>query len=164
MMGFPGPFADLLSDFVTLKRGTGFKYVKEYGYLKQFALFCINERITEPVLTKELAEGWCRKKPYENERNCHQQRITCLRQFSLYLVSIGLDAYIPVNLEHVRHRKSKYVAYVFSHAEMEKIFLYSNRIYPHRRSTMHLVMPVLIRLLYCTGLRIMVSVKNAITQ
>jgi integrase len=38
---------------------------------------------------------------------------------------------------------------------MDAIFEQSNRIYPNRRSTMHLVMPVLIRLLYSTGLRIM---------
>ncbi len=159
MTDFPGPFSGLLSDFVTLKRSTGFKYVKECGYLKQFALFCMRESITEPALTKELAEAWCRKRPYENERNCYQQRITCLRQFALHLVSIGRDAYIPVNLEHVRHRKTKYAAYVFSHIEMDAIFSYSNRIYPHRRSTMHLVMPVLIRLLYSTGLRIMEALK-----
>lgn len=38
---------------------------------------------------------------------------------------------------------------------MNRIFEASNKIYPNRRSTMHLVMPVLIRLLYCTGLRMM---------
>lgn len=38
---------------------------------------------------------------------------------------------------------------------MEEIFRQNNPIYPNLRSTMHLVMPVLIRLLYCTGLRVM---------
>ena len=38
---------------------------------------------------------------------------------------------------------------------MRRIFEASNKIYPNRRSTMHLAMPVLIRLLYCTGLRVM---------
>ena len=155
MIVFNGPFASLLESFVELKRNTGFKYIKEAAYLRQFGNFCVSEGITEPVLTKELAEVWCEKFPHESGRNDTQQRITCLRQFALYLVSLGHKAYIPINQEHIRQRKSEFSVYVFTHNEMEAIFEQSNRIYPNRRSTMHLVLPVLVRLLYSSGLRIM---------
>lgn len=85
----------------------------------------------------------------------HMQRVSCIRQFALYFITSGYDAYIPVNLEYIRQRKSKYSAYIFTHEEMERIFKASDNVYPNRRSTMHLVVPVLVRLLYCTGLRVM---------
>ena len=85
-------------------------------------------------------DAWCTKKPYEAARSYFQQRVSCIRQLSLYLNTLGYDAYIPVNLEYIRQRKSKYSAYI-------------------RHSTMHLVMPVLIRVLYCTGMRIMEALK-----
>jgi integrase/recombinase XerD len=156
---FNGPFAGLLDDFVNFKRSMGFKYQKESAYLKQFSAFCVNEGLREPVLTKDLSDAWCRKKPYEQQRNGTDQRVTCLRQFALYLVSLGYDAYIPLHIENKRSRKSKYVAYIFTHEEMSIIISCSDRIYPHRRSTMHLVMPVLVRLLYSTGLRIMEALR-----
>lgn len=80
-----------------------------------------------------------------------------LKRFGEFSISQGItdNAYIPVNQAHIRQRKSEFSVYVFTHGEMDAIFDQSNRIYPHRRSTMHLVLPILIRLLYSTGLRIM---------
>ncbi|WP_303867193.1 tyrosine-type recombinase/integrase [Acetobacterium wieringae] len=156
---FSGPFSDLLNEFVQFKRNTGFKYEKESHYLKQFSEFTLSQGITDPVLSKNLAEAWCNKKPFENQRNCTEQRISCLRQFALYLGSLGYDAYVPIHIDNKRSRRSKYVAYVFTHQEISAIISCSDKIYPHRRSTMHLVMPILVRLLYCTGLRINEALK-----
>jgi integrase len=152
---FHGCFSAYLQDFVDFKRSLGFKYQKECFHLRDFDAFCVREKITEPVLTKELSDRWCQKRPYEQERPGTQQRITGLRQFALYLVSIGIQAYIPVHLENKKSRKSKYVAYIFTHEEMARIFEKSDCVYPNRRSTLHLVMPVLVRLLYSTGMRVM---------
>ncbi|MDP3487616.1 MAG: tyrosine-type recombinase/integrase [Bacillota bacterium] len=152
-------FDPLIQEFLEFKRATGFKYVKEAGYLKQFSTFCAQAKVAEPVLTKELAYAWCEKRPIEHPTNVTEQRITALRQFALYLVSMGHDAYIPTHFGNKKSRKSKYVAYVFSHEEITRIFEHCDKIHPHRRSTMHLVMPVLVRLLYSTGLRIMEGLK-----
>lgn len=154
MIKFRSPFATLLTEFIELKRRTGFKYITEAKHLLQFDSFCLDQGVTIPHLTKSLSDLWCSKKPYESARNSHQQRVSCIRQFALYLVAMGYDAHIPVNLDYIRQRKSAYMAYIFSHSEMNSIFAKSNQIYPHRRSTMHLVMPVLVRLLYSSGLRI----------
>jgi integrase len=152
---FHGCFSAYLQDFIEFKRSLGFKYRKECFGLRDFDTFCVREKITDPVLTKEISDKWCQKRPYEQERNGTQQRITSLRQFSLYLVSIGIPAYIPIHIENKKSRRSKYVAYIFTHEEMARIFEKSDYVYPNRRSTLHLVMPVLVRLLYSTGVRIM---------
>lgn len=149
-----GPFAALIKEFVKFKQATGYKYQKEYILLRQFADFCTQHQITEAVLTKDISDRWCKIRPYEKPRT-NDQRVTVLRQFAFYLVSMGYDAYIPVDAEDKRSHKSKYTAYIFTHDEIAKILEHSDKIYPNRRSTMHLVMPVLVRLLYSTGLRIM---------
>ena len=148
-------FSEFILDFIAYKRAAGYKYETETNYLQQFDDYCCTHGIDSPVLTKELIDSWCKKKPYESERNSHMQRVSCIRQFALYFITSGYDAYIPVNLEYIRQRKSKYSAYIFTHEEMERIFKASDNVYPNRRSTMHLVVPVLVRLLYCTGLRVM---------
>lgn len=157
--GFYGPFAELLQDFIEFKRSMGFKYVREVEHLKSFSEFSLQFGIKEPLLTKEISDAWCLKRPHEKLRNGADQRVTCLRQFSLYLVTIGYNAYIPIHIENKKSRKSKYVSYVFTHDEIESIIKYSDQIYPNRRSTMHLVMPVLVRLLYSSGMRIMETLK-----
>ncbi len=156
---FQGPFASLLEDFIEFKRSMGFKYVKEAQHLKRFSEFSAQFGLDEPKLTKEISDAWCLKRPYEKRRNGTDQRVTCLRQFSFYLVSIGHNAHIPIHIENKKSRKSKYVSYVFTHEEIANIIKFSDQIYPNRRSTMHLVMPVLVRLLYSTGMRIMEALK-----
>jgi len=156
---FNSVFASFIVDFIEYKRAAGYKYVTEVAYLKKFDELCCSMHVQTPHLTKELMDVWCTKKPYEADRNYFQQRVSCIRQLSLYLSSLGYDTYIPVNLEYIRQRKSKYSAYIFTHDEISKIFSASNKIYPNRQSTMHLVMPVLIRLLYCTGVRIREALK-----
>lgn len=152
-------FSKLIQDFIDYKRTAGYKYESETTCLKEFDELCCSLNIMTPVITKELSDIWCTKKPHESERSSHQKRVSCIRQFALYLISSGYEAYIPINLEYIQHRKSKYSAYIFSHEEISRIFNASNQVYPNRQSTMHLVMPVLIRLLYCTGLRVMEALK-----
>lgn len=152
-------FSELIQGFIDYKRAAGYKYKSETSCLKEFDELCCSLNIMTPVITKELSDIWCTKKPHESERSSHQKRVSCIRQFALYLISSGYEAYIPINLEYIQHRKSKYSAYIFSHDEISRIFNASNQVYPNRQSTMHLVMPVLIRLLYCTGLRVMEALK-----
>lgn len=152
---FESIFAPYLMNFIAYKQSCGYKYKTETTILKQFDKMCCSLNISEVALTKEIIDKWSSKKPYEKNRSSYQKRLSCVRQFALYMQSAGYKAYIPVNLSHICQRKTEYAVYIFSHDEMQRIFNESNNIYPNRRSTMHLVMPVLIRLLYSTGLRIM---------
>lgn len=163
-LNFHSVFSNLLDDFISYKRGLGYSYKSEVQILRKFDAFCMELNIEVPILTKDIVDAWCQKKPYESHRSNFQQRVTCIRQFAIYLTESGHEAYIPVNLNYIRQRKSKYSAYIFTHEEMNKIFEESDRIYPNRQSTMHLVMPVLIRLLYCTGMRVMEALNLKLTD
>ena len=149
-----GPFAEQIDDFVKFKRSTGYKYNKEYILLRQFDRYCLEKCIVEPIMTKEIVEDWCHKKGYENQL-ANNQRVSVIRQFAIHLSSLGYNVYIPIDIDGKRSHKSKYTAYIFTHDEIANIIKCSDKIYPNRQSTMHLVMPVLVRLLYSTGMRIM---------
>lgn len=95
-------FSELIQDFIDYKRVAGYKYESEVAILKEFDSLCCSLNIEAPVITKELSDIWCTKKPHESERSSHIKRVSCIRQFALYLISSGYEAYIPVNLEYIQ--------------------------------------------------------------
>ena len=157
MSSFVGPFSGLLDDFVSFKRSMGYKYKTEAVKLADFSRFTVQIGITEPVLTKEIVEAWCKQRPFETRRSSTDSRVSSVRQFALYLVSLGHVAHLPIQSRG--NKQVHYAAYVFTHEEMERIFQCCDRVFPNRHSTMHLVMPVIVRLLYSCGLRISEAVN-----
>jgi integrase/recombinase XerD len=149
---FKGVFADSLMEFISFKRSMGYKYKTEEVTLASFSRFADVFGCSESVLSKELVEAWCVQRPFESRRSCTNKRVSCIRQYALHQISLGNYAYIPISWNNVR--QSDYVPYIFSHEEITEIFRYADAICPHRHSNMHLVMPVLLRLLYSSGLRI----------
>lgn len=150
------PFEDEIQRFLTYKRGLGFKYDREAGIFCKFQSFCENHGWSGPDLSKEIVDAWCEKLPIEEERggSGRAMRISLIRQFGDFLSSIGHRAYIPLNVAHNQSRHSKFVAHIFTEDEIARLFEAADRICPHPHSTMHVVMPVLLRLLYSSGTRI----------
>ncbi|MDV6167119.1 tyrosine-type recombinase/integrase [Flavobacterium sp. DG1-102-2] len=79
-------------------------------------------------------------------------RITIFREFSIYLCNLGISSYIPKKLPWP---KSKYVAHVYSHSELSKIFevIDGMRVKQQMPYANIFCFPILIRFLYCTGVR-----------
>lgn len=159
MKPFVGVFAELLERFVAHKHSLGFKYETEADELYRFSKFSTLFQMTEPTLTKELVQDWCTKRPNEGIKNC-RRRAYPVRQFGIYLNSIGYDAYIAP--PDMNARSYTFIPYIFTSGEMERIFANSDRLCPHPNSTTHLIMPVILRMLYSCGLRISeaVSLQN----
>ena len=74
-----------------------------------------------------------------------------------YLNSMGYDAYIAS--PDANARVYTFIPYIFSVDEMERIFACSDSLCPHRFSTIPLIMPVILRMLYSCGLRISEAVN-----
>ncbi len=159
MKDFVGDLAGLLTTFVAFKRSLGFNYENEADELYRFSKFSITFQMTKPILTKELVQAWCTKRPNEGARN-NRRRAYPVRQFGIYLNSIGYDAYIAP--PDTNARSYTFIPYIFSYSEMEQIFANSDRLCPRRGSTLPLIMPVILRMLYSCGLRISeaVSLQN----
>lgn len=77
-------FAEQIVEFITYKRALGMKYIIEAKYMKQFDRWCIEQRITNPILTQQIVEKWVCKRPTEKSKT-HSNRISIIREFAKFL-------------------------------------------------------------------------------
>ncbi|WP_373230583.1 tyrosine-type recombinase/integrase [Cohnella sp.] len=151
MRAYIGVFAELLTNFVAFKRSLGFKYDTVADELYRFSRFSETFQMSEPVLTRDIVQAWNTKRPNEGLKT-NARRAYTLRQFALYLNSVGCKAYIAPPDTNTRHYT--FIPYIFTHNEIERIFANSDQLYPRRYSTLPLILPVILRMLYSCGLRI----------
>lgn len=159
MKEFVGVFAEWLTKFVEFKKSLGYKYKVEADELYRFSLFTTTFPLSEPTLTKEIVLNWCTKQVHEQVRNS-RRRAYPVRQFALYLNSMGLDAYIiPPRTNTCQYT---FIPYIFTHNEIERILENSDQLCPRRDSSLPLVVPVILRMIYSCGLRVSeaVSLQN----
>lgn len=149
---YKGPFSNLCADFIRYKRSLGRKYISEAFGMKRFDQWTIQMGHKTTLLSKELVDQFIQSRPTEAPRNRELRRLL-MKQFALYLTSLGHDAYHP--LDYKGSRGSQYTPYIFTQLELAHFFKIVDRLDPMMNSPhMHLVLPILFRFLYCCGLRI----------
>jgi integrase/recombinase XerD len=149
---YQGPFSKLCVDFIRYKQSQGRKYISEALGLKRFDQFTLQMGCQTNVLSKELVDQFVKLQPTEAPRNREIRRIL-LKQFALYLTSLGYEAYIHPGFK--RTSTTRYTPYIFSDEELAKFLRAVDNLEPMVNSPyMHLVLPILFRCLYCCGLRI----------
>lgn len=147
---FKGIFAKSLMDFINIKRSVGYKY-KDIEYIfRQFDQLTEELGVKTMGITKELSNAWCRRRPNETQATQYI-RIKYISSFSKYLNGIGHISYIP---ETPKLRYS-FSAYIFTHNEIIDLFKgcdnYANN---YLQKSRYWFIPILVRLLYCTGMRL----------
>ncbi len=149
---YNGPFGEHIKNHVELKQSVGYKYIAEAKHLKRFDTFTLGKYSSVTTLTKEIVLDWCNKKPYEAQAN-QCIRTSIIRQFSKYLDSIGVEAYImPKNYYP---QETQYMPHIYTDEELKRFFAetekchYSSE-FPYR----HLIMPIFFRIVYTCGLRV----------
>ncbi len=148
---FVGEFKQLLEDFIQHKRALGYKYDTERDNFFRFSQYTLNHKVKNKCLNKKLVLAWTAKRRNESVKTW-DHRVSNIRQFALYLQSIGYEAYLPIKNRKVR--RTEYIPYIFTHEEIDRFFQTVDSILPHSRSNKHHSFPLLFRLLYCCGLRI----------
>lgn len=148
---FYSHFSVRLKSFIAQKNALGYTYYESSRILRNFDLFCLKHYPQETKLTKEICLAWAVRK--ENEcRNTFRNRIFPIREFARYLNCIGEDAYlIPVNLAR---KGTAAVPHIYTETEILAIWNVLEHLpvkmnFPVR----HMVIPALVKLLYCCGLR-----------
>jgi integrase len=150
-----------ITEFLILKRSLGFKYQAgeyELGKLDKIA----HKREENSIgITKELADAVGAKGLNESDKS-RANRVQILRQFAFFLTDTGHPSYIP-NLPPF---KSVYTPYIFDQQEVLRIFSVCDGLkIPHRSpNTAILFLPVLLRLLYTTGIRLGEAMSLAISD
>lgn len=109
---FNGHFSKLCVKFIKYKRSIGYKYeartIRAIKYMSQYlSFFCINRDSNNFSLGKEIVLSYTSKRNGESPKT-QEGRETLIRQFAIYLDSLGIDAYIlPLrkkkNKAHLRH-------------------------------------------------------------
>ena len=150
---FQSCFAPYIKMFLHEKRAAGFIYESEEWKLKHFDIFCIEESIKEPCLSRDLVKKWGTLRDGEALVTC-SARTSVIRQFALFLVSLGLESYIPSNF----YKAEKTVVHILLDAEIKAFFEAVDSYAPAVSITgfyrLAAEYKVLFRLIYCCGLRI----------
>lgn len=151
MSKFSSSFKKDLEGFVAQKRAVGFPYDTAERILGVFDRFCLESYPDECLLGMDMAMHWAEKRPGEHV-NTLIRRITPVRQFAKYLLSVGIDAYVIP--DGIPAKGIRYVPHVYTKDELKTFFSVLDQLsYSINSPTRHLVAPVIFRLLYCCGLR-----------
>ena len=144
-------FAKDLELFIRKKQDAGFHYYSTEHALHQFDKFCTDCRISKPVITKDLVNAWL-----ESFENCKAVTVagkaSVIRQFSLFLLSIGKDAYIPSHKPLGKQRQIHVLSDAEISALFERIDQYAPEVNVASFRRLAIEYRVLFRLLLCCGL------------
>lgn len=147
-----GVLAPYINDFINMRINLGFKSKSPKYSLLAFDVFAKKKGLECITITQELAEQWCSRRPNEaTDTWCHRNGF--LRQLCIYLCNLGYESYIPPK---IFSKHDTFIPYIFPEDELQALFnacdslvLYDK----HARSGI-MVIPILIRMLAATGIRI----------
>lgn len=147
-------FAPYFTNFIEQKRALGNKYDACVEMLNLFDDFCIDQDITEPKITPELFQKWCKRRPNENQTT-QAIRINYLQIFSGYMHNNGYEA--PFAFHPLPSRSKEFRPYIFTEKEISNFIAALDKKHTAPipgTPVRHLVYPVLFRVLCGCGLRI----------
>ena len=144
-------FATYIEGLILEKKSCGFIYDYESYMLKKFDEFCVAHGYSEPLITREIAMEWAIQRDTESV-NYRNQRVSFLRQLSLYMISVGINSYIP------RRNASKATAvpHIPDAEELGELFAVIDSYLPTNNNwhIFSMEYQMLFRLFYCCGLRL----------
>lgn len=145
-------FASLCNEFIAQKRAIGYRYITEDRDLKYFDGFIQSMGLKELILSRELVEAWVEKRPCEAAKS-REHRITIAREFARFVAVKGYAAYIFPPQK--KQTNVNFTPYIFTNEEISKIMYEADHMEKKSVSPyIHLIIPVLFRVLYGCGLRI----------
>ena len=147
-----GVYSALIDQYLEYKRSLGFKMGKNCEcYLRLFDRFTIDRGEERVGISKELMDEWSKFRPNESEMTRYA-RLSAIKAFSVYLVILGYEAYIP----KLPKFKYTFTPHIYTQSELSAIFRECDKLMPRQNRIgcpIH-IMPTLIRMLYGTGIRI----------
>jgi integrase len=139
-----------MKEYLEFRKTLGYSNRQEYC-LVQFDAYCHEHYPDLEILTKESVRGWV---SYESARRCGsmEKQVTSVRMLAQY---IGGGAYVlPANIFPSR---PKYMPYILTDSELCRLFHAADSIkegkHYRKGSSLKLILPTLLRLLYTCGLR-----------
>jgi integrase/recombinase XerD len=150
---FQGAYAALCKDFINYKHSLGYDYSIRPCYDIKYLCYYLSENAPERIrLSQDIVEGYIHKKNNESVRT-HGKRVYIIRQFGLYLRTLGYDVYLPP-YNCVKNDKT-FIPYIYTKDEIIRIIHEAEKLqYTHRAPNFCLVYPMLLKILFACGLRV----------
>lgn len=141
-----------IRQFVEMKRTLGFKFTTTAVILRQIDTLANKTGETSLGITKWFADTWSKKRSYESDAY-HYDRVRTLAMLSSYMSDRGVPSFIP---KVPRYKPSTFIPYIYSAKELDAVFKACDelRLDKANMASSLFSVPTLIRLLFCTGLRI----------
>ncbi|AEJ38716.1 phage integrase [Sulfobacillus acidophilus TPY] len=146
----PGELGRLIDEFVTHKQALGYRYRVESEQLARLARVAQDDPIRDRVIPQTVVDRWVARVPGERW-GTQRIRVSCLRVFLQWARSRG---YITPLLPPLKRQSAPYVPYIFSEKEITGFFHACDTMEVYPGTDKHLLLPMLFRLLYGTGLRV----------
>ena len=148
---FTSKLAPYIIALVNEKHSSGYSFSLEEYYLERFDRYIQQNNMDTGNLDEAAVMAWAEKLPTESF-NTRNDRLCCLRGLSFYMISLGMEPYIPHSFSSV----SRKVPYLPSKEEMQRFFLMVDTWVPlteeaKRWATAY---PFMFRLYYLCGLRL----------
>lgn len=149
---YASPLKPYIEGLISQKRSLGYNYEYEAYIFKAFDDYCIKKGLEETNITKKLLEDWFILRDTES-KGYRAQRISFVRQLSLYMNSLGIDAYIPKDFS----RREIHVPHILNDEEVISFFSAVDSYQPATSAKpferLAVEYKVFFRLVYCCGLR-----------
>lgn len=144
-------FAPYIEGLIHQKKADGFIYDYEAYILKSFDHFCIDNGYDEPHITRDISMKWAIQRETEGI-NYRNQRVSFIRQLSLYMNSMGINSYIP----RLMPSEAITVPHILDHNELKAFFKVVDTYCPiyHKRPRLPMEYQILFRMFYCCGMRL----------
>ncbi len=149
-----GAFPELFNEFVEYKRNLGYLYPHSRLYLvRRLSRFLAGQESDERVLTRQAAEAFAAPGEGESPASAAGRR-GIARQFALFLRWKGIDAWVLPECAEPR-QPSSFAPRIITAEEMARIIACADARPPSRCGPQtQPVYAMLVRLLWCCGLRI----------
>ena len=152
---FKSTIGAVIRSFVLEKMALGYKYTEGARSLRCFDRFLWTKGLDRCALPEQLVREWTHERKLESS-GTHRSRFRLICQFAKFMAGRGYEAYRPDRyLEPWAPAQPGFAPYIFTHAEIRRLFNTLDRLRPAYNSRLrHLVLPELFRVLYGCGLRL----------
>jgi integrase len=146
---YASAFAPEISSYIDLLTAEGRYMGNILSTLRGLDKYLANNGLTQRTLDAETVTAWLKTRDASSVTKA--KNVSSVRGFAKYLISLGIEASCP----EPPVRRSDYVPYVFSDDEIGRIISVADNFDAAAWLTRSdLIFPVLLRLLYCCGMRL----------
>jgi integrase len=148
-------FAPFIKEFIALKEAAGINTRVNKSILQEFDFFFIVNNITEPRITRALVEQWRKGRVNDSPGTLHN-KYSVWSQLARFMCQYGYECYIPKLPYYALSAKHGFTPYIFTHKQIATIMDKSMELEDlnNNMSSPVFCVPIVLRLLYSTGLRI----------